>query len=110
LPPDSSSSTNNTTPPQPATTAHIHLVLNACADWAAKQITLGKETPCHHLGHSTWPPAAYAVATSEGAYVNSGPNLLRKQVISRASKGILKDYVGSDARKQAKYGKRLNDS
>lgn len=88
------------------TAAHTHLLLNACADWAAKQVTLAGKPACHHLGHSTWPPAAYAVATLGGAYINSGPNALRRQVIERTERGTQADYINSNARKQAKYSLR----
>jgi hypothetical protein len=101
---------NPSTPPHLPTTSHIHLVLNACADWAAKRVTLGNEAPCHHLSHSKWPPAAYAVATADGAYVNSEPNQLRRQIIARASQGVIENYVGTDARKQEKYSMRLHCS
>jgi ribonuclease HI len=74
------------TPPTPNTEAEaISLALNACADWAAKQVTVHSQPALHHLGPSKWPPSKYCVANLSGEYENSSPAAVRNRVITDAS-------------------------
>jgi hypothetical protein len=66
-------------------------VLNACADWAGKQVTVRGSPAHHHLDHSKWPSMQYSIVTSEGAHINTESKCLRKAATARAARGVLED-------------------
>jgi hypothetical protein len=85
-------------------------VLNACADWAGKQVTVRESPAHHHLDHSKWPSMQYSIVTPEGAHINTEPNCLRKAATARAARGVLEDYVRDNARSKSKYATRMTSA
>jgi hypothetical protein len=85
-------------------------VLNVCADWAGKQVTVGETAAHHHLHHSKWSPVRYCIVTPEGAHVNTESRCLRRATTARAARGILEDYVRDNARSREKYATRMTSA
>jgi hypothetical protein len=91
----------------------IHVTLNVCADWAARQVAVEDKTPFHDLGPCAWPPAMYSATDRHGNFIDHTPSTIRKLVIDEAGAHTIHTHIRKQpddlARRTQKHAIRIKD-
>ncbi|KAJ1622815.1 hypothetical protein T492DRAFT_1126364 [Pavlovales sp. CCMP2436] len=74
----------------------IHVTLNVCADWAARQVAVEGQTPFHDLGPCAWPPAWYSATDKDGNFIDHTPSSIRRAVTEETGNLALHAHTQKD--------------
>jgi hypothetical protein len=81
------------------------VMLNALADWGAKQVTIHRKTDGQHLQKPALTPGKYMVTTPDGDIQRADESHLRKGVAARIRRQLLEKIM---AKKPGKYAIKGN--
>ncbi|KAJ1619355.1 hypothetical protein T492DRAFT_848623 [Pavlovales sp. CCMP2436] len=84
----------------------IHVTLNVCADWAARQVAVEGKTPFHDLGPCAWPPAPYSATDQDGNFIDHTPSTIRKVVMEESGAHALCAHIHKNPKDRDRHAQK----